>query len=234
MIQNAGKLIQLTNTLEGYVRRLAGGTALPSSLIHIDELPPPPNRLTNHSTFHVDSLVFIDALYPFKTILNTDLIIMTWTKPNRWNLGDIVETNIFPEFTQYTGNPSSIPKPSVQYISSIDTEYEYLRGYSRVVNDVLQWFDKIQTERGSVDVWNLPTLDIKPLPSPMTRIMGETEFNSKSVALSKSMRDHTASILQVKQQMDNWFNTTMDMGYITDAVTTTIDCGNITDATISN
>lgn len=234
MIQNAVKLVQLTNTLEGYVRRLAGGTALPSSLIHIDELPPSPNRLTNYLTFHVDSLVFIDALYPFKTVLNTDLTILAGTKPNRWNLGDIVETNIFPEFTQCKGNPSSIPKPSVQYISSIDAEYQYLRGYSQVANEVLQWFDKIQTERGSVDEWNLPTINIKPISSPMTRTMGETEFNSKSVTLSKSMRDHTESVIQNKQQMDNWFNTTVDMGYITDVVTTTTDCGDIIDEVISN
>ena len=160
--------------------------------------------------------------------------MLTGTKPNRWNLGNIVETNIFPEFTQYTGNPSSHPKPSVKYVSYIDTEYGYLKGYSQVVNEVLQWFDNIYQERGEVDNSNIPDVDIKPLSSPMSRIMDGTEFNSKATALSQSMRDHTESVLQNKQQMDTWFNTTMDMGYITDAVTTTIDCGNITDTTISN
>ena len=234
MIQNTGQLIQLTNTLEGYVRRLAGGTALPSSLIHIDELPTAPNRLTSYSTFNIDSLVFIDALYPFITILNVDLTMLTGTKPNRWNLGNIVETNIFPEFTPYTGNPLSHPKPSVQYVSSIDKEYGYLKGYSQAVNDVLQWFDNIHQERGEVDNSNIPDVDIKPLSSPISRIMGETEFNSKATTLSQSMRDHTVSVHQNKQQMDNWFNTTMDMGYITDAVTTTTDCGDIIDEVISN
>ena len=203
-------------------------------IAQINELPAPPNRLTNYNTFIVDSPVFIDALLPFTQQVNSATTTLSLNKPNRWNMGDIVETNIFPTLTSYTGNPDSQVKPSVYYVSAIDSEYEYFKNYSAKVNDVLCWFDNIQTERGSVGVWNLPLINLKPLSSPMTRVMGETEFNSKATALSQSVRDHTASILQVKQQMDNWFNTTVDMGYITDAVTTTIDCGDITDTTISN
>ena len=203
-------------------------------IAQINELPTPPSRLTNYSTFVVDSPVFIDAILPFTQQVNLATTTLSLNKPNRWNMGDIVETNIFPNFTPYTGNPDSQVKPSVHYVSAIDNEYEYFKNYSVKANDVLGWFDKIQTERGSVGVWNLPLIDIKPLSSPMTRNMGETEFNSKSTALSQSVISHTASILQVKQQMDTWFNTTVDMGYITEAVTTTIDCGNITDTTISN
>ena len=200
----------------------------------VNELPTPPNRLNNYSTFIVDSPVFIDALLPFTQQVNLASTTLSLNKPNIWNMGDIVETNIFPTLTPYTNNPDSQIKPSVQYVSAIDNEYEYFKNYSVKVNDVLGWFDNIQTERGSVDVWNLPTIDTKPLSSPVTRDMGETEFNSKATTLSQSMRDHTENVHQNKQQMDNWFNTTVDMGYITDAVTTTIDCGNITDTTISN
>ena len=224
-----------TNILEALVRGLSLGGNPPSIDIPlVDELPVAPNRLTNYNTFIVDSPVFIDALLPFTQQVNLATTTLSLNKPNRWAMGDIVETNIFPTFTSYTGNPDSQVKPSVYYVSAIDSEYGYFKNYSAKVNTVLGWFDKIQTERGSVGVWNLPLIDIKPLSSPMTRNMGETEFNSKSTALSKSMRDHAASILQVKQQMDSWFNTTVDMGDITDAVTTTIDCGIITDTVISN
>ena len=200
----------------------------------IDELPTPPSRLTNYNTLIVDSPVFIDALLPCTQQVNSATTALSLNKPNRWNMGDIVETNIFPTFTPYKGNPDSQVKPSVQYVSAIDNEYEYFKNYSVKANDVLGWFDNIQTERGGVDIWNLPTIDIKPLSSPMTRNMGETEFNSKSVALSQSVRDHTQSLLDVKQQVDEWFNATLDMGYITDPVTNVFDMGDITDTVISN
>lgn len=224
-----------TNVLEVFVRGLSLGGNPPSVNIPLaDELPVAPNRLTNYSTFIVDSLVFIDALLPFTQQVNLASTTLSLNKPNRWNMGNIIETKIFPTFAPYTGNPDSQVKPSVQYVSAIDNEYEYFKNYSVKANAVLGWFDNIQTERGSVGLSNIPTIDIKPLSSPMTRGMGEAEFNSKATTLSQSMRDHTDSVLQNKQQMDNWFNTTMDMESITDAVTTTIDCGNITDTVISN
>lgn len=228
-------IIDATNVLEALVRGLSLGGNPPSVNIPlVDELPVAPNRLTNYNTFIVDSPVFIDALLPFTQQVNLATTTLSLNKPNRWNMGDIVETNLFPTFTKYTGNPDSQVKPSVQYVSAIDSEYEYFKNYSVKVDDVLHWFDNIQTERGGVDVWNLPTIDIKPISSPMTRNMGETEFNSKSVALSKSMRDHTQSLLDVKLQVDGWFNATMDMGYITDPVTNVFDMGDIADTVISN
>ena len=224
-----------TNVLEALVRGLSLGGNPPSINIPlVDELPVAPNRLTNYSTFIVDSPVFIDALLPFTQQVNLASTTVSFIKPNKWNMGYIVEESIFPTFTPYASNPDLQVKPSVQYVSAIDSEYEYFKNYSVKVDDVLGWFDNIQIERGSVDVWNLPTINIKPLSSPMTRDMGETEFNSKATSLSQSMRDHTENVLQNKQQMDNWFNTTMDMGYITDPVTNVFDMGDITDTVISN
>ena len=67
-----------------------------------NELPTPPNRLTNYNTFIVDSPVFIDALLPFTQQVNSASTTLSLNKPNIWNMGDIVETNIFPTFTPYT------------------------------------------------------------------------------------------------------------------------------------
>ena len=203
------------------------------SLTHIDELPTSPDRLANYTTFTTDAPIFIDALAPFIAQVNSNLVKISTYKPNKWNMGGVVETNIFPTFTTYSATPDALPKPSVQYVSAIDQEWAYFKTYSQDVNNYLSWFENILIERGSVNSWST-SLNILPLSNPMTRVMGGVEFNRKATALSQSMRDHTKSVHQNKQQMDNWFNTTMDMGYITDAVTTTIDCGNITDTTISN
>ena len=203
------------------------------SLTHIDELPTAPNRLTKYTTFNTDAPIFIDALTPFITQLNTNLNTVSDLKPNRWNMGNIIDTNSFPPMIVYTSNPEASPKPSVQYVSAIDQEWAYFKTYSQGVNDYLSWFENILIERGSVNSWST-SLNILPLSNPMTRVMGGVEFNTKSINLSESLRNHTLSLQQVKDEADGHFNAVIDMGYITDASTTTIDCGEITDTTITN
>lgn len=203
------------------------------SLTHIDELPTAPNRLTKHTTFNTDAPIFIDALTPFITQLNTNLNTVSDLKPNRWNMGNIIDTNSFPPMIVYTSNPEASPKPSVEYISTIDQEYAYFKKYSQDINSYLMWFESLSTDRGEVDFWTT-SLDISPLSEPMTRVLGEGDFNNRAIALSQSLRDHTTSIQQVQQQADSLFNTIQDMGNIADTAITTIDCGKITDTTITN
>ena len=203
------------------------------SLTHIDELPTAPNRLTKYTTFNTDAPIFIDALTPFITQLNTNLNTVSDLKPNRWNMGNIIDTNRFPPMIVYTSNPEASPKPSVEYSSTIDQEYAYFKKYSQDINSYLMWFESLSTDRGEVDFWTT-SLDISPLSEPMTRVMGEGEFNNRAIALSQSLREHTTSIQQVQQQADSLFNSIQDMGDITDTAITTIDCGEITDTTITN
>lgn len=203
------------------------------SLTHIDELPTAPDRLTNYTTFTTDAPIFIDALTPFITQLNTNLNTVSDLKPNRWNMGNIIDTNSFPPMIVYTSNPEASPKPSVEYISTIDQEYAYFKKYSQAINSYLMWFESLSTDRGEVDFWTT-SLDISPLSEPMTRVMGEVDFNNRAIALSQSLREHTTSIKQVQQQADSLFNAIQDMGDIADTAITTIDCGEITDTTITN
>lgn len=203
------------------------------SLTHIDELPTAPNRLTKYTTFNTDAPIFIDALTPFITQLNTNLNTVSDLKPNRWNMGNIIDTNSFPPMIVYTSNPEVSPKPSVEYISTIDQEYAYFKKYSQDINSYLMWFESLSTDRGEVDFWTT-SLDISPLSEPMTRVMGEVDFNNRAIALSQSLREHTTSIQQVQQQVDSLFNAIQDMGDIADTAITTIDCGEITDTTITN
>lgn len=203
------------------------------SLTHIDELPTAPNRLNKYTTFNTDAPIFIDALTPFITQLNTNLNTVSDLKPNRWNMGNIIDTNSFPPMIVYTSNPEASPKPSVEYISTIDQEYAYFKKYSQDINSYLMWFESLSTDRGEVDFWTT-SLDISPLSEPMTRVMGEGDFNNRAIALSQSLREHTTSIQQVQQQADSLFNTIQDMGDIADTAITTIDCGEITDTTITN
>ena len=203
------------------------------SLTQIDELPTAPNRLTKYTTFNTDAPIFIDALTPFITQLNTNLNTVSDLKPNRWNMGNIIDTNSFPPMIVYTSNPEASPKPSVEYISTIDQEYAYFKKYSQDINNYLMWFESLSTDRGEVDFWTT-SLDISPLSEPMTRVMGEEDFNNRAIALSQSLREHTTSIQQVQQQADSLFNAIQDMGDIADTAITTIDCGEITDTTITN
>ena len=203
------------------------------SLTHIDELPTAPNRLTKYTTFNTDAPIFIDALTPFITQLNTNLNTVSDLKPNRWNMGNIIDTNSFPPMIVYTSNPETYPKPSVKYTSTIDQEYAYFKKYSQDINSYLMWFESLSTDRGEVDFWTT-SLDISPLSEPMTRVMGEGDFNNRAIALSQSLREHTTSIQQVQQQADSLFNAIQDMGDIADTAITTIDCGEITDTTITN
>ena len=203
------------------------------SLTQIDELPTAPNRLTKYTTFNTDAPIFIDALTPFITQLNTNLNTVSDLKPNRWNMGNIIDTNSFPPMIVYTSNPEASPKPSVEYISTIDQEYAYFKKYSQDINNYLMWFESLSTDRGEVDFWTT-SLDISPLSEPMTRVMGEEDFNNRAIALSQSLREHTTSIQQVQQQVDSLFNAIQDMGDIADTAITTIDCGEITDTTITN
>ena len=203
------------------------------SLTHIDELPTAPDRLTNYTTFTTDAPIFIDALTPFIAQVNSNLVEISTYKPNKWDMGGVVEANVFPAFTPYSATPDVLPKPSVQYVSAIDQEWAYFKTYSQGVNDYLSWFENILIERGSVNSWST-SLNILPLSEPMTRVMGGVEFNTKSINLSESLRNHTLSLQQVKAKADSHFNAVIDMGYITDASTTIIDCGVITDTVISN
>ena len=203
------------------------------SLTHIDELPTAPNRLTKYTTFNTDAPIFIDALTPFITQLNTNLNTVSDLKPNRWNMGNIIDTNSFPPMIVYTSNPEASPKPSVEYISTIDQEYAYFKKYSQDINSYLMWFESLSTDRGEVDFWTT-SLDISPLSEPMTRVMGDEDFNNRAIALSQSLREHTTSIQQVQQQADSLFNAIQDMGDIADTAITTIDYGEITDTTITN
>ena len=203
------------------------------SLTHIDELPTAPDRLTTYTTFTTDTPIFIDALTPFIAQVNSNLMEIATYKPNKWDMGGVVETNIFPTFTPYSATPDVLPKPSVQYVSAIDQEWAYFKTYSQGVNDYLSWFENILIERGSVNSWST-SLNILPLSNPMTRVMGGAEFNTKSINLSESLRNHTLSLQQVKDEADSYFNAVIDMGLVTDVVDKVYDFGLITDTTITN
>lgn len=203
------------------------------SLAHIDELPTAPDRLTNYTTFTTDAPIFIDALTPFVAQVNSNLAEIATYKPNKWDMGEVVEANVFPTFTQYSATPDVLPKPSVQYVSAIDQEWAYFKTYSQGVNDYLSWFENILIERGSVNSWST-SLNILPLSNPMTRVMGGAEFNTKSINLSESLRNHTLSLQQVKDEADGYFNAETSMGLITDVVNKVYNFGLITDATITN
>ena len=203
------------------------------SLTHIDELPTAPDRLTSYTTFTTDAPIFIDALTPFIAQVNSNLAEIATYKPNKWDMGKVVETNIFPTFTTYSATPDALPKPSVQYVSAIDQEWAYFKTYSQGVNDYLSWFENILIERGSVNSWST-SLNILPLSEPMTRVMGGVEFNTKSVNLSESLRNHTLSLQQVKDEADSYFNAVIDMGLVTGQVDKVYDFGLITDTTITN
>ena len=203
------------------------------SLTHIGELPTAPNRLTSHTTFTTDAPIFIDALAPFIAQVNSNLVEIATYKPNKWDMGGVVETNISPTFTTYSAIPDVLPKPSVQYVSAIDQEWVYFKTYSQGVNDYLSWFENILIERGSVNSWST-SLNILPLSNPMTRVMGGAEFNTKSTNLSESLRNHTLSLQQVKDEADSYFNAVIDMGLVTNEVDKVYDFGLITDTTITN
>lgn len=199
----------------------------------MDELPTAPSRLTTYTTFTTDAPIFIDALTPFVAQVNSNLMEIATYKPNKWNMGKVVETNIFPTFTPYSATPDALPKPSVQYVSAIDQEWAYFKTYSQGVNDYLSWFENILIERGSVNSWST-SLNILPLSNPMTRVMGGVEFNTKSINLSESLRNHTLSLQQVKDEADSYFNAVIDMGLVTEGVDKVYDFGLITDTTITN
>ena len=203
------------------------------SLTHIDELPTAPDRLTTYTTFTTDAPIFIDALTPFVAQVNSNLMEIATYKPNKWDMGGVVETNVFPTFTPYSATLDVLPKPSVQYVSAIDQEWAYFKTYSQGVNDYLSWFENILIERGSVNSWST-SLNILPLSDPMTRVMGGVEFNTKSINLSESLRNHTLSLQQVKDEADSYFNAVIDMGLVTDVVDKVYDFGLITDTTITN
>ena len=203
------------------------------SLTHIGELPTAPDRLTNYITFTTDAPIFIDALTPFIAQVNSNLAEIATYKPNKWDMGGVVETNVFPTFTTYSATPDALPKPSVQYVSAIDQEWAYFKTYSQGVNDYLSWFENILIERGSVNSWST-SLNILPLSNPMTRVMGGAEFNTKSINLSESLRNHTLSLQQVKDEADSHFNAVIDMGLVTEGVSKVYDFGLITDTTITN
>lgn len=203
------------------------------SLTHVDELPTAPDRLTSYTTFTTDAPIFIDALTPFIAQVNSNLAEIATYKPNKWDMGEVVEANVFPTFTPYSATPDVLPKPSVQYVSAIDQEWAYFKTYSQGVNDYLSWFENILIERGSVNSWST-SLNILPLSEPMTRVMGGVEFNTKSINLSESLRNHTLSLQQVKDEADSYFNAVIDMGLVTDEVEKVYDFGLITDTTITN
>lgn len=203
------------------------------SLTHIGELPTAPDRLTNYTTFTTDAPIFIDALTPFVAQVNSNLMEIATYKPNKWDMGKVVETNVFPTFAPYSATPDTLPKPSVQYVSAIAQEWAYFKTYSQGVNDYLSWFENILIERGSVNSWST-SLNILPLSEPMTRVMGGVEFNTKSINLSESLRNHTLSLQQVKDEADSYFNAVIDMGLVTDVVDKVYDFGLITDTTITN
>ena len=203
------------------------------SLTHVDELPTAPDRLTSYTTFTTYAPIFIDTLAPFIAQVNSNLAEIATYKPNKWDMGRVVETNIFPTFTTYSPIPDALPKPSVQYVSAIDQEWAYFKTYSQGVNDYLSWFENILIERGSVNSWST-SLNILPLSDPMTRVMGRVEFNTKSINLSESLRNHTLSLQQVKDEADSHFNAVIDMGLVTDGVDKVYDFGLITDTTITN
>ena len=203
------------------------------SLTHVDELPTAPDRLTSYTTFTTDVPIFIDALAPFIAQVNSNLAEIAAYKPNKWDMGGVVEANVFPTFTPYSATPDVLPKPSVQYVSAIDQEWAYFKTYSQGVNDYLSWFENILIERGSVNSWST-SLNILPLSEPMTRVMGGVEFNTKSINLSESLRNHTLSLQQVKDEADSHFNAVINMGLVTDEVDKVYDFGLITDTTITN
>lgn len=209
------------------------GQSFNNELIDPFTLPKTPSRLIGFETFIIDNPLFIDALAPFKTSTNTNVLTVNNVQLNTWNLGGLVDTTPSFSFTPYTGNPQGKVKPSIEYVASIDAENEYYHNYSVEINNVLSWFKTFSEYYGQVSP--LGTIGtITRLSNPPTRNMGVTLFNTSSENFSKSMRDHTQSIRNAQLSWVNVTSGVVDCGRLTESVTEIIDCGRISDSFITN
>lgn len=232
---NIEYLTKFVDRLESTVKnelKMQGNTRY--DIFTVTEVASPPSRLARFDTFLTDTPRYLDSLIPSRSGINVNCLSVSTLTPNIWSFGKLVETNPPLDFQPYNLNPEALLKPSVKYVDELDLECAYYRQHSLKVNEVLNWISDSMTSRGEVDTWSGNDLKIEPLSQPMSRVMGEVEFNNTAIAFSRSMYTHTKSLSDAVTKINTWLNGSLILGGLSELVTEFIVGGNISDTVIEN
>ena len=186
----------------------------------VTPLPQAPGRLNKPDSFINDSIIFLDAVTPYREQVNEFSSYVNATIPNKWDMGKLTGVRDFPNILQEIFNEQQYEGVSFAFVDYADSTYATIQNHSSYYNEAGGWFDSVVSEVG------LMPYDInKPMVSgitlPMRRNQDRETFNNKAILFTATAIDNINSLYQA-----------MYHTYI--SCCSNLDCGLITDTTILN
>ena len=199
----------------------------------VTQLPIAPDRLSRPNNFVTESTVFLDSLVTFRTQLNWLSSYINSKIQNKYNFGKLDGVRNFPAIYQISDYEIEYTGDSVAFASDLDMFYDTVNNYSRVLNPVGDWFDKVIAEVG-VAPYDIYKPMISGVTAPMNRSQSRVDFNATTLLFNSTLTDYINSLYQSMYYTYTKSCSNEDYGIITDTtIIKTIDGGSITDTNIT-
>ena len=199
----------------------------------VTQLPIAPDRLSRPNNFVTESTVFLDSLVTFRTQLNWLSSYINSKIQNKYNFGKLDGVRNFPAIHQISDYEIEYTGDSVAFASDLDMFYDTVNNYSRVLNPVGDWFDKVIAEVG-VAPYDIDKPMISGVTAPMNRSQSRVDFNATTLLFNSTLTDYINSLYQSMYYTYTKSCSNEDYGIITDTtIIKTIDGGSITDTNIT-
>lgn len=198
----------------------------------VTPLPASPERFNKPNSFITDSIIFLDALTPYREQVNGFSSYVNATIPNKWDMGKLTGVRNFPNIFQELFEEKQYEGNSFTFVNYVDTTYSTIKKHSSYYNEVGTWFDRVITEVG------LMPYDInKPMVSgitlPMRRDQDRETFNNKAILFTATAMDNINSLYQAMYHTYISCCSNLDCGLITDTtILNSYDMGSVTDTNL--
>ena len=199
----------------------------------VQELPKAGARLSRPNTFSTDAEIFLYKLPTFRVQVNQLSSYLNSTINNKYNYGKLNGVRDFPTLFQVDETEIDIGLGSLDFTSKLDVLYNNVYEYSKYLNAVGGWFDRVVAESGTIP-YDQQRHIVSGISQPMLKSESRDSFNTSAVLFNETVLDNINSLYQII-----WYTHLVccgndDNGLITDVtITETLDAGSITDTVIT-
>ena len=199
----------------------------------VQELPKAGARLSRPNTFSTDAEIFLSKLPTFRVQVNQLSSYLNSTVNNKYNYGEVRGVRDFPTLFQVDETEIDIGLGSLDFTSKLDVLYNNVYEYSKYLNAVGSWFDRVVAESGTIP-YDQQRPIVSGISQPMLKSESRDSFNTSTVLFNETVVNNINSLYQTI-----WYTHLVccgndDNGLITDVtITETLDAGSITDTVIT-
>ena len=198
----------------------------------VTPLPASPERFNKPNSFITDSIVFLDALTPYRGQVNGFSSYVNATIPNKWDMGKLTGVRDFPNILQELFVEQQYEGSSFAFVDYVDSTYSTIKKHSSYYNEAGTWLDSVVSEVGLMP-YDINKPMVSGVTSPMRRDQDRDTFNNKAILFTATAIDNINSLYQAMYHTYISCCSNLDFGLITDTtILNSYDMGNVTDSNL--